>query len=40
MELIRITHDNLETEHICCAIENNKDCQLISKKSWLKEMID
>lgn len=40
MELIRITHDNLETEHICCAIANNKDCQVLSKKAWLKERID
>ena len=27
MELIKITHDNLEQEHICCAISNNKDVQ-------------
>lgn len=40
MELIKITHDNLETEHICCAISNNKDCQVMSKKSWLKERLD
>lgn len=40
MELIRITHDNLETEHICCAIASNKDCQVVSKKAWLKERLD
>lgn len=40
MELIRITHENIETEHICCAIANNKDCQVLSKKSWLKERLD
>ena len=40
MELIRITHENLETEHICCAIANNKDCQVLSKKLWLKERLD
>ena len=40
MELIKITHENLETEHICCAIANNKDCQVASKKSWLKERLD
>lgn len=40
MELIRITHENLETEHICCAIANNKDCQVLSKKAWLKERLD
>lgn len=26
MELIRITPENLETEHICCAIASNRDC--------------
>ena len=40
MELIRITHDNLEQEHICCAISNNKDIQVMSKKAWLKERLD
>lgn len=39
MELIKITPDNLETEHICCAIANKKDCQVISKKAWLKERL-
>lgn len=40
MELIRITHENLETEHICCAIAGNKDCQVLSKKAWLKDRLD
>lgn len=40
MELITITHENLEAEHICCAIANNKDCQVLSKKAWLKERLD
>jgi len=40
MDLIKITHENLESEHICCAIANDKDCQVISKKSWLKERLD
>lgn len=40
MELIKITHENLEKEHICCAISNNKDCQVLSKKSWLAERLD
>ncbi|RGY98702.1 GNAT family N-acetyltransferase [Clostridium sp. AM58-1XD] len=40
MELIKLTHENLESEHICCAISNNKDCQVMSKKSWLKERLD
>lgn len=40
VELIRITHENLEKEHICCAIANNRDLQVCSKKSWLKERLD
>lgn len=40
MELIKITHENLDTEHICCAIASNKDCQVLSKKAWLKERLD
>lgn len=35
MELIDVTRENLEEEHICCAISNNKDCQVMSKKAWL-----
>ncbi len=37
MEYIRVTGENIETEHICCAISNNKDVQVSSKKAWLKE---
>ena len=40
MELIKITQDNLEQEHIFCAISNSRDVQVISKKAWLKERID
>lgn len=40
LELIRVTKDNLEKEHICCAISNNKDCQVISKKTWLEQRFD
>ena len=40
MELVKLTHDNLEQEHICCAIANNKDIQVLSKKNWLKERLD
>jgi ribosomal protein S18 acetylase RimI-like enzyme len=40
MELIKITADNLEQEHICCAISNNKDVQVTSKKAWLKARLD
>ena len=35
MEYIRVTKENLEKEHICCAISNNKDCQVLSKnRGW------
>ena len=37
MEYIRVTKENLEQEHICCAISNNKDVQVSSKKAWLVE---
>ena len=40
MELIKLTNDNLEKEHICCAISNNKDIQVLSKKNWLKDRLD
>ena len=40
MEYIRVTKDNLEDEHICCAISNNKDVQVSSKKSWLANRFD
>ena len=37
MDYIRVTKDNIDTEHICCAISNNKDIQVASKKAWLSE---
>jgi hypothetical protein len=37
MNIINITNENLEKEHICCAISNNNDCQVSSKKIWLAE---
>ena len=40
MEYIRVTEENLENEHICCAISSNKDVQVASKKAWLKERFD
>ena len=40
MEYIRVTKDNLESEHICCAISNNNDVQVTSKKAWLAERFD
>lgn len=40
MEYIRVTKDNLESEHICCAISNNRDIQVASKKAWLAQRFD
>ncbi len=40
MEYIKVTKDNLESEHICCAISNNKDIQVASKKTWLAQRFD
>ena len=40
MDYIRVTKDNLETEHICCAISNNNDVQVASKKAWLSAAFD
>ena len=40
MEYIQVTKENLEKEHICCAISNNKDIQVSSKKAWLSERFD
>ena len=40
MEYIKVSKDNLEKEHICCAISNNNDVQVASKKAWLAERFD
>lgn len=40
MEFTKLTHDNIDKEHICCAISNNKDLQVVSKKNWLKDRLD
>lgn len=40
MEYIRVTKENLESEHICCAISNNRDAQVASKKAWLADRFD
>lgn len=40
MEYIKVTSENIEKEHICCAISNNNDIQVSSKKAWLKERFD
>ncbi len=40
MDYIRLTKENLENEHICCAISNNRDIQVSSKKAWLADRFD
>ena len=40
MEYIKVTKENLQDEHICCAISNNNDIQVKSKKEWLSERFD
>ena len=37
MNYIIINKDNIDTEHICCAMSNQKSLQ---KKEWLKERFD
>lgn len=42
MELIRLTPQNIEQEHICCAISNTADTQKVanSKKAWLSSQFE
>lgn len=40
MQFVKLTPENLDTEHICCAISNNRDPQVASKKAWLKDRLD
>ncbi|MFA6884522.1 MAG: YoaP domain-containing protein [Paludibacteraceae bacterium] len=40
MEIITLGQNNIEQEHVCCAISNNNDCQVASKKAWLKARFD
>lgn len=40
MEIIKITKDNIDKEHICCVITEKKGESCIkSKKDWLKERL-
>lgn len=39
MELIRVTEENLQQEHICCAVANNKDFQVLAKKTWMQKQL-
>lgn len=37
MEIITVNNENIEKEHICCAIADKKsECQVSSKKEWMK----
>ncbi len=40
MEFVKLTHENIDQEHICCAISSNKDIQVMSKKDWLKDRMN
>lgn len=40
VEYIQVTKDNIDKEHICCAISNNKDIQVSSKKNWMNQCFD
>ena len=40
MDYIRVTKENIDKEHICCAIANNNDIQVSSKKAWLYDRFD
>ena len=39
MELIKLTKENIQKEHICCAISHQDDIQVTSKKAWLSEQM-
>lgn len=39
MDYIKITAENLDKEHICCAISSSKDPQVLSKKAWLRDRL-
>lgn len=40
MDYIAVTKENIEKEHICCAISNNNDVQVASKKAWMRDRFD
>ena len=39
MDYIKVTKENIDKEHICCAISSDNDVQVSSKKKWLKNII-
>ena len=40
MDYVRVTKENIGSEHICCAISSDRDIQVSSKKAWLSDMFD
>ena len=36
MDYIRVTEENIDREHICCAISSDRDVQVLSKKEWMR----
>lgn len=39
MNYIKLTPENIDSEHICCAISGNKDPQVMTKKAWLRDRL-
>ena len=37
---MKLTTENLDSEHICCAISSNKDPLVLTKKQWLRERLE
>ncbi|WKY46592.1 hypothetical protein Q5O24_09380 [Eubacteriaceae bacterium ES3] len=40
MDYIKLTEENLENEHICCAISRKSAPQVDSKKRWLRDRME
>ena len=40
MDYVYVTKENIEQEHICCAISSNSDVQVRSKKDWLTDRFE
>lgn len=40
MDYVRVTKENIGSEHVCCAISSDKDCQVVAKKNWLSGRLD
>ncbi|WP_020063091.1 hypothetical protein [Bacillus sp. 123MFChir2] len=41
MKRIHVTADNLESEHICCAISDKRMARgVLQKKAWLQKRIE